>query len=132
MEKNTQKITLYYVQLHGLGEKVWILCSKKDYESRKNHDADGVKFYEYDVITENSLFQLIKVNKNDDGISALLKVKGYLHVEWFDIYLQDGAYIVEQNQMINPTEYTETQWELIYELLNPLGEELESKSKNNK
>ena len=122
-EKKT--ITLYRVQLHGLGEKIWTLCSEKDYNSRNAYDPKGASKVEYTITNENSLFQLICVKKDENSIEALLKVKGYHHVEWFDIYLDGNSAITEQNKMINPTQYTDDQWELINELLYPIACDLE-------
>ncbi|MFR9542441.1 MAG: hypothetical protein SNH27_10350 [Rikenellaceae bacterium] len=124
---DTNKVTLYYVQLHGLGEKIWTLCSKKDYERRVEYDPDGASMQEYKVIDENSLFQLLCIKEDEDGVSAMLKVKGYRHIEWFDIYEQSGSYVVEQNKIVNPTEFTEEQWDLINELLDPIANDLEEK-----
>ncbi|MFR9546687.1 MAG: hypothetical protein SNJ29_14090 [Rikenellaceae bacterium] len=35
--------------------------------------------------------------------------------------------MVEQNKIVNPTEFTEEQWDLINELLDPIANDLEEK-----
>ncbi len=120
-------VTLYWVQLHGLGHKEWHLCKKYEYERRAEYDPEGAVKREYKVIAENDTFQLLDIEECENGVSAMLKVKGYIHIEWFDIYERFGSYEVEQNKIINPTEFTEEQWDLINELLDPIANDLEEK-----
>lgn len=125
-------VTLYWVLLNGLAHKDWHLCQKSEYERRVAYDPEGAEKQEYKVIAENNIFQLLDIKEDETGVCAMLKVKGYIHIEWFDIYEQGGSYVVEQNKIINPTEFTDEQWDLIKELLDPIANDLENKYNENK